>query len=75
MKDALDGFVDDEMPAGIILALGFAATMIIVAATTSLRVTVKDGKIEGEVVKEVASTELVDGVVGSLTKAASAVVS
>lgn len=74
LKDALDGYIDDEMPASVILALGFAASMIIVAATTRLRIKFEDGKVKGEIVKEVASTEMVTGVVESLTKAAGAVV-
>ena len=74
LKDALDGFVDDEMPADIILAVGFAASMIIVAATTKLRIGFKDGKVEGEIVKDAATPEMLKEVMGPLATAAKAAI-
>lgn len=67
LGQALDAYRDDAMVATVILAVGLAAAMIIVAATTSLKCRFSDGKFECEIGKEVASPEMVSDVVGHLT--------
>jgi hypothetical protein len=71
IEQALDEYRDDDMFADVILALGLAASMIIVAATTKFSVKIEGGKITGEFGKEVASPSLVKSILGSLVRAAS----
>lgn len=70
LNQALDEYTDDAMVADVILAVGLAASMIIVAATTRFRVRFSEGKLEGEFGKEVASQEMVSDIVGHLAAAA-----
>ncbi|MEJ2663824.1 MAG: hypothetical protein P8107_07245 [Spirochaetia bacterium] len=63
LQEALAGFKDDEMVADIILAVGAAVSMILVAATTQLK-----GKIFGmEIQKDKASPNMIKAV-GELFK-------
>lgn len=55
LEAAMDEYRDDALVADVILAAGFAASMIIMAATTSFTATFKNVKIG----KETASAELV----------------
>lgn len=75
LESSLDDFEDEEMPADILLALGFAASMIILAATTRIRVAFKDGKIEGEIAKDAASPETLREVMGPLGTASAKIAS
>ena len=70
IAQALEDYRDDDMFADVILALGLAASMIIVAATTKLKAKYEDGKITVHVTKEVAPTDMVKDVVGHLSTAA-----
>lgn len=69
LETALAEFKDDEMPAMTILALGFAVSMIIMAATTKLNFSVKDGKWEINGGKEVAPPEMIKEIVRPLASA------
>jgi hypothetical protein len=63
LQEALAGFKDDEMVADIILAVGAAVSMILVAATTQLK-----GKIFGmEIQKDKATPNMIKAV-GELFK-------
>jgi len=64
VEKALDTYKDDKLFAGAILAIGAAASMILVAATTQVK-----GKVFGmEFVKEKANPDLVKAVLESLAK-------
>jgi hypothetical protein len=71
LERALDEMKDEEMPATAILALGFAVSMIIVAATTKLNLRYAGGKFEGALVKEAASPDVLKEIVGPLADASS----
>jgi len=70
LAQALDEYRDDAMVADVILAVGLAASMIIVAATTSIRCKYANGKFECELGKAVASTKMVTSIVSSLSSPA-----
>lgn len=70
LAQALDEYRDDAMVADIILAVGMAASMIIVAATTSIRCRYANGKFEFEFGKTVASPKMVTSIVSSLASPA-----
>lgn len=63
LQKAFDSFKDDEMVADIILAVGAAVSMILVAATTQLK-----GKIFGMEVKKDKATPNMIKAVGELFK-------
>ncbi len=66
LESSLDEYKDDALVAGVILAAGFAVSMVIVAASTSFK-----GKIGNfDLVKTTASPELVKAasVVGTFIK-------
>ena len=67
LEQALDEYRDDDMIADIIMAVGLAASMIIVAATSHFQVEwVKGEKLKIKGGKDVAPTDMVTGVVDSL---------
>jgi len=65
VERALDTYKDDKLFAGAILAIGAAASMILVAATTQAK-----GKVFGiELVKEKANPDLVKAILEPFSKA------
>jgi hypothetical protein len=66
LEQALDDYRDDEMFADVVLAFGLAASMMIVAATSTLQVTYKDGKFAFKGGKVVAPASVVKEIVKSL---------
>jgi hypothetical protein len=75
LRASLDSYGDEEMFVGVILAVGLAASMIIVAATTRLKLTFKDGKVIGSITKDAASADVIKAAVGPLADIATKVVS
>ncbi|MEW6619960.1 MAG: hypothetical protein AB1422_11605 [bacterium] len=70
LAEELKTYKDDDMFAGIILAVGTAAAMILFAATIKGEATYKDGKWKIRIGKESASIELVEKILNPLAKAA-----
>lgn len=69
LVEELKAYKDDELFAGVILAVGTAAAMILFAATSKGEATYKDGKWEIQIIKELASPELVKQTLNPLAKA------
>lgn len=70
LEKALDEYRDDDMFAGVILALGLAASMIIMAATTKLKFKKsEEGKVSLEIIKDDAPTDMVKNILSPLSNA------
>jgi len=70
LERELANYEDDEMPADIVLSLGFAAVAVILASTTKFRIVYKNGKLSVEVGKEPANPEMLKRIVEPLAGAA-----
>ena len=75
LTEELKAYKDDDMFAGIILAVGAAAAMILFAATIKGEANYEDGKWKIKIGKELASPELVKETLNPLAKAAGKLVS
>ena len=70
LADELKAYKDDELFAGMILAIGAATAMILFAATVRGKATYKNGIWNIQITKEVAPIELVEKTLNPLAKAA-----
>lgn len=70
MSQALDDYRDEAMVAEVILAVGMAASMIIVAATTHFEVRYSNGHLSAAIAKDISSPKLVSAVLDPLAKIA-----
>ena len=67
--EELRAYKDDELFAGMILAVGTAAVMILFAATIRVEATYVDGKWKIQIIKELPPPKLVEQTLNSLAKA------
>jgi len=70
LAEELKAYKDDELFAGMILAVGAATAMILFAATIRGKATYKNGKWNIQITKEVAPPKLVEQTLNPLAKAA-----
>ena len=69
LVEELKAYKDDELFAGVILAVGVATAMILFAATIRGGATYVDGKWKIQIIKELAPPKLVNQTLNSLAKA------
>lgn len=69
LVEELKAYKDDELFAGVILAIGTAAAMILFAATIKGEATYEDGKWKIQIIKELAPPKLVKQTLNSLATA------
>jgi CHAT domain len=69
LKESLDSYSDQEMVADLSLHLGFAASMVEVAATTTLDLSFEDGKLKVCLGEKVASAKMIKAPVEAMANA------